>query len=164
MNDRFWERPDIPWDYEGDYLQAYNNPDRPDAEDWMFSARHRYYSREKDYADPMGGGYRTRRGFGGRHRFDTDFWWQPGPYTGVGPIGYQRSDARIENDVCDRLSLAGQLDASQIEVQTEDGEVTLQGTVSSRRMKRLAETIAESVSGVIDVHNQLRISSREQFD
>ena len=37
-------------------------------------------------------------------------------------------------------------------------EVTLLGFVSSRADKRLAENIVESVSGVGDVHNQLRVS------
>jgi osmotically-inducible protein OsmY len=34
----------------------------------------------------------------------------------------------------------------------------LTGTVSDRRTKRLAESVAESVRGVVDVHNQLRLA------
>jgi osmotically-inducible protein OsmY len=49
------------------------------------------------------------------------------------------------------------LDPSDIEVRVENCEVTLSGTVESRAMKRRAEDIAASVSGVIDVHNRLRI-------
>jgi osmotically-inducible protein OsmY len=33
----------------------------------------------------------------------------------------------------------------------------LPGTVDDRRAKRLAEDLAESVSGVKDVHNRLRV-------
>ena len=38
-----------------------------------------------------------------------------------------------------------------------NGEVTLTGTVDDRQAKRLAEDIAESVSGVREVHNQIRV-------
>ncbi len=81
-----------------------------------------------------------------------------GEHAGRGPRGYQRSDARIADDVCDRLTRHGWIDASDIEVRVEDGEVTLEGTVDSRPTKRLAEEVAESVSGVRDVHNRLRVA------
>ena len=77
-------------------------------------------------------------------------------FRGRGPKGYRRSDERITEDVSDRLS-DGYLDASEIEVNVENAEVTLTGTVGSRRDKRLAEDIAESVSGVTHVENRLRV-------
>jgi hypothetical protein len=80
-----------------------------------------------------------------------------GPYTGVGPIGYQRSDQRIYEDVCDRLTLSGQIDAHDIKVSVKDGEVMLEGTVHDRQTKRMAEDVADRVNGVKDVHNRLRI-------
>jgi len=49
------------------------------------------------------------------------------------------------------------LDATGIQVQVENGEVTLTGTVESRQAKRLAQDILESISGVRDIHNQLRV-------
>ena len=82
-----------------------------------------------------------------------------GPYTGKGPQGYQRSDERVYEDVCDRLTENGHLDASNIRVQIEKGEVTLEGTVMDRRSKRLAEEIAESARGVRDIHNRLRVET-----
>jgi hypothetical protein len=87
----------------------------------------------------------------------TEVWLVPGPHSGRGPGNYQRSNERIKEDVCERLTYYGQLDASNIEVEVENGEVILKGTVDSRRSKRMAEDIAESVSGVRDIHNQLRI-------
>ena len=81
-----------------------------------------------------------------------------GRYTGRGPKGYRRSDARIQEDVCEGLSEHGDIDATEIEVTVADREVTLQGSVASRWEKRLAEDIAESVSGVNEVHNHLRVS------
>lgn len=90
----------------------------------------------------------------------TDNWSQPGPYTGVGPKGYERSDDRILDDVCQRLTQHGMLDASNIEVEVHNGEVTLDGQVEDRRAKRMAEDTAESVPGVWDVHNNLTIENR----
>ena len=83
--------------------------------------------------------------------------WMAGPHSGRGPQGYQRSDARIEEDVCEHLTHHGMLDATGIQVQVENGEVTLTGTVESRQAKRLAEDILDSISGVRDIHNQLRV-------
>jgi hypothetical protein len=83
--------------------------------------------------------------------------WMAGPHSGRGPQGYQRSDARIEEDVCEHLTHHGMLDATGIQVHVENGEVTLTGTVESRQAKRLAEVILESISGVRDIHNQLRV-------
>lgn len=83
-----------------------------------------------------------------------------GPYVGRGPKGYRRSDERIREDVCDRLADHPQVDASEIEVEVHNGEVTLSGTVESRYEKRLAEDIADAVSGVQDIHNRLRVVQR----
>jgi hypothetical protein len=49
------------------------------------------------------------------------------------------------------------IDASDIEVQVKDGEVTLTGTVDERRTKRMAEDLIERCSGVRDVMNQLKV-------
>lgn len=84
-----------------------------------------------------------------------------GPFTGVGPQDYHRSDDRIEEDVCDRLTQHGQLDARDVEVDVNDGDVILKGSVPDRRMKRLAEDIALNVPGVFDVQNQLRIDRQQ---
>jgi osmotically-inducible protein OsmY len=81
---------------------------------------------------------------------------QSGPHRGRGPKGYTRSDDRIREDVSDRLSDDSSLDASEIEVTVSKGEVTLSGTVESREDKRRAEDLAETVSGVQNVQNNLR--------
>jgi hypothetical protein len=82
-----------------------------------------------------------------------------GPHRGKGPRGYVRSDARILEDVSDRLADDGQLDATDIEVKVEAGEVTLDGQVQSRDDKRRAEALAERASGVRHVQNNLRVRS-----
>ncbi len=88
---------------------------------------------------------------------EVDEWRRPGRFTGYGPRGYQRSDERIREDICERLTYYGELDARDIDLQVTAGEVTLTGSVADRREKRAAERIAETVSGVHDVHNQLRL-------
>ena len=80
---------------------------------------------------------------------------------GRGPKGYRRSDERIKEDVNDRLSDDYYIDASDVEVAVENSEVTLTGTVKSRTDKRRVEDIAESVSGVTNVENRLRV---KQYD
>jgi len=83
-----------------------------------------------------------------------------GRYTGKGPKGYQRSDDRIREDVCELLTQHGEIDASDIEVKVMNGEVTLSGNVDDRRTKRMVEESLDRVSGVKDVHNQLKIKGR----
>jgi hypothetical protein len=84
-----------------------------------------------------------------------------GKHRGRGPRNYRRSDERIRDDVNDRLTDDSWLDAQGIEVTVADGEVTLTGTVRSREDKRRAEVLAESVSGVDNVQNNLRAARPE---
>lgn len=67
-------------------------------------------------------------------------------------------DESLRDDVWEHLAHHPDIDASDIEVMVEGGEVTLQGTVEDRDMLRLAEGVVESVSGVGLVHNRLRLA------
>jgi hypothetical protein len=80
-------------------------------------------------------------------------------FRGRGPLGYERSRERIYEDVCEWLTDDDEIDASEIEVEVDNGIVTLRGTVPDRRQKRRAEDVAERASGVRDVRNQLEIES-----
>lgn len=80
-------------------------------------------------------------------------------YRGRGPRNYVRSDERIREDINDRLSDDPDIDASDIEVSVSSGEVTLDGKVTERFAKRHAEDIAESVTGVRHVQNNLRVDA-----
>lgn len=73
----------------------------------------------------------------------------------TGPKGYQRSDARIQDDVCERLAHS-RFDVHDIEVSVADGIVTLSGQVRERDQKYRLEEIADAVFGVRDVDNQIR--------
>ncbi len=87
-----------------------------------------------------------------------------GGHAGKGPKGWQRSDARILEDVSEALARHPSLDPSDIEVEVDGGEVRLTGTIADRRAKRMAEDVAETVFAVRDVHNHLRIRRDEELD
>ena len=108
------------------------------------------------------------RGYSDLEAGPTDRGWNVGrgsdrgeerpSYRGRGPKNYQRSDERIHEEVCERLAMDHDVDATDIEVTVSAGVVTLSGTVHERLAKRLAEDIADSVSGVQDVQNNLRVA------
>lgn len=83
-----------------------------------------------------------------------------GRFRGMGPRGYQRSDERIREDVCDLLTDDDEIDASDISIEVSAGVVVLAGTVENRETKRRAEDVAEAVSGVREVQNNLRVQSQ----
>jgi osmotically-inducible protein OsmY len=78
-------------------------------------------------------------------------------HRGRGPKDYIRSDERIRDDANDRLTDDWRLDASNITVTVSDGEITLNGTVTSREAKRRAEDLVDNISGVKHVQNNLRV-------
>jgi len=82
-------------------------------------------------------------------------------YAGRGPKGYKRSDERIREEISDRLMDDDNVDATEITVQVQGGEVTLTGTVPGRSHKRRTEDLAESVSGVSEVISNLRVSRQD---
>jgi osmotically-inducible protein OsmY len=85
-----------------------------------------------------------------------------GPFTGIGPKNYRRSDDRIKEEICERLTHHGQINARQIEIHVQDGEVTLEGQVDSRHMKRLAELTVENIRGIKDIHNRLKMREQQR--
>jgi hypothetical protein len=65
--------------------------------------------------------------------------------------------------VCDRL-MSTDIDCSDIEIRVEQGEVTLSGSAESGESRREIERVAESVSGVKDVTNQIRMKRGSEDD
>jgi CBS domain-containing protein len=78
-------------------------------------------------------------------------------FRGIGPRGYRRSDERVREDVAEQFLDDPELDATEVEVVVERGEVTLRGSVPSRAQRRRADELAESVPGVGLVRNDLRV-------
>jgi len=110
----------------------------------------------------FGGGSSGYTGGPGSYSGGMGSYGEQGRHAGRGPKGYQRSDERIREDVCERLTHHPEIDAGEIDIQVKNGEVTLTGTVERREEKRMAEDVAEAVSGVKDVHNQLRAQPHHQ--
>jgi hypothetical protein len=80
-----------------------------------------------------------------------------GRFAGRGPRNYTRTDDRIIEDINEQLTRDPEIDATEIEVTCQNGEVILRGAVDSREEKRRAEDIAEDVWGVKAVNNQIRV-------
>lgn len=165
--------------YDRDYGMDYGRRRRSD--DWGYGrGSERWGMGDDRWSDRVGGRYGRDYGYGrdydqyssrygGQSRYEapmtwtyTEYWLIPGPETGRGPQGFQRSNERIHEDICERLTQHGQLDASNIQVEVNNGVVTLKGKVNSRRAKRMAEDAVETISGVRDVQNQLQVAEDEE--
>ena len=141
--------------------------------DWH-EARRDHTAGRPDEWTPWGGetGYQVRNagdgldgmnaGWMGRGRMQGEA--PRGLHAGRGPKGYRKSDERLTEDVCEALMRDPDVDASEIEVRVENGEITLTGTVDSREAKRAAEDAVEACSGVDNVINQLRVDRGAQAD
>lgn len=146
---------DRDWDMDnrsGDHrFEGYRSRSRPGG---MGRGWHERDERSM-YGGSQAGRWGGREGMPGRRGAagsDSDF-------TGHGPSGYRRSDERVTEEVNDALTWDWRVDATDISVQVNDGIVTLSGNVRDRRMKRLAEDVADDIRGVEDVQNQLRVGS-----
>ena len=130
----------------------------------------------------------TRRGYGDHHDDDRGFFDKAGDtisgwfddddddyrrgnrnyrgesHRGRGPKNYTRSNERLLEDASERLMRDHHVDARNIQVTADDGEITLDGTVDSRRAKRRAEDCVHDMTGVTHVQNNLRIVDRDRHD
>lgn len=77
-------------------------------------------------------------------------------HRGKGPRNYIRSDARIFEDVGEALTHEDAIDASDVTIEVASGEVTLDGSVVTARMKAIAEELVADVPGVRAVRSRLR--------
>jgi osmotically-inducible protein OsmY len=133
------------------------------------SAEHFEYDRDHDRNyDYNRFGMGSQRGTWNRRGDESYSWGQNSSHystdreelakhRGKGPKGFTRSDERIKDDISCRLTDDAYVDASEIDVAVDKGEVVLTGTVPDRSSKRRAEDIAELVSGVTNVENRLRV-------
>lgn len=134
-------------------LSEWNDDDRP--RNFGDTSRYATSDRYSSSAGWTGAEY----GEGVNRSYARD--WNSADYTGRGPRGYQRSDARIFEDICDRLTIDPRVDASDIEVDVKGSEVTLRGSVRTREEKRYAEDAVERVMGVREVNNHLKVKSAD---
>lgn len=117
------------------------------------------YGRRDYRSGPGGFGYaESPYGSGSTSGLGRD--WTSGrygqSYRGRGPKGYTRSDERLQEIICEKLTDDPDIDASEITVSVKDQVVTLEGTVDDRWTKYQVEELIERCGGVKDVRNQLR--------
>lgn len=124
-----------------------------DREDWLPESER---STSGDYANYGGSLYGSQAGYG-REYGDS----QRAPrqsFRGVGPKGYQRSDERLKEMICERLTDDPRIDASDVSVEVRQSAVKLTGTIPDRRTKYAIEDLIEQL-GASDVDNRLRVQS-----
>jgi hypothetical protein len=116
---------------------------------------------------------RQGRGFGQEHReqfAEQRYGRQPafgygftegatGGFRGRGPKGYERSDERLREIICERLTDDPRVDASDVHIEVKDKVAKLTGQVPDRRTKYEIEDVVEHC-GVKDIDNQLRVRSK----
>jgi hypothetical protein len=124
--------------------RGYRDPDYWNSER-SFGDTSRYAS-----VDPYATPGRDRAAYQGRER-------QEQSYYGRGPRGYQRGDERIREDICERLTEDPRIDASDVDVQVANAEVTLTGSVRTRDEKHFTEHVVERIIGVREVNNNLKV-------
>src|SRR5207237_426670 len=107
--------------------------------------------------------------YGDDFRTYERFGYPYGPYEGFGYEGYgyeprrkmgpgdRRPDERSLDDVWRRMWVTA-VDPQDVEIEVNGAVVTLWGRVSTRVEKRVIEDIADSVFGVREVHNHLRLA------
>ncbi|THD04315.1 hypothetical protein B1810_06010 [Panacagrimonas perspica] len=155
----------------------YGRSGQPDWSGESFAGgRDAWSGNNRSYGIPSGndpGGYRFNSTWDGdgTHHWSGSNWandqdWQQGPRRtsapgarqgGRTPKGYTRSDERIRDDVCETLYRAHDIDVSDVSVESKNGTITLEGTVSDRRMKHRIEDLCEHCIGVNDVDNRIRV-------
>lgn len=85
---------------------------------------------------------------------------QADSFRGLAPAGYRRSDQRISDDLHQRLTEDPWVDARAVELDVQDGHVTLRGEVDERAMKHRCEDIAAVCPGVTGISNGIRVRAR----
>lgn len=144
--------------YQNDYPSMRGNAGRPQS-NYPDSGR---YGHEGSRGWESGGSSYGQSGYGqGYGQTYGQNYGQSG--RGKAPKNYKKSDDRIRDDVSERLIDDG-YDCSEVEVNCQDGLVTLSGECCDRGMKHGMEHAASDVHGVKDVQNQLRVKSRNRSE
>jgi hypothetical protein len=79
-----------------------------------------------------------------------------------GPKGWQRSDERIKEDLCEQLYNSDEIDSSDVTVEVTQGKVALEGTVRDRYTKHAIEDLVDGCPGVKDIDNRIRVSREDE--
>jgi osmotically-inducible protein OsmY len=80
-------------------------------------------------------------------------------HTGRGPKGYERSDERLREIICERLTDDPWIDASDVTIEVANKTVKLSGTVNNRQTKYEIEELIERTTNVREIDNQLKVQA-----
>jgi osmotically-inducible protein OsmY len=144
-------------------LAEWNDNDRPSNRSYYGTSSYRDESSPRAFGDTSR--YATADPYA-ESRWSTqsrEASWDRPSYAGRGPRGYRRGDERIREDVCDRLTDDPRVDASDVEVHINNGEVTLAGSVRTRQEKRITEDLVENITGVREVNNNLKVKPADEI-
>jgi hypothetical protein len=171
--DRFRDYPDDYRRERGEWRGGSHNADFGHRGDWGRQSSWGTYGNRPSYdredernlrSTPYRGRYERQYGGGvGSYYGGFGGFSEEGRYAGRGPKNWQRSDERIKEDVNERLTDHPPIDATEIDIQVRNAEVTNSGSVEDRRIKRMVEDLVEGVSGVKEVHNQLRAQAGSHY-
>lgn len=161
----FWSEKDYPFMEQG--KSSYDAPERSRSSNYVDSDIDPVEIRAKDFLrhgksydrdhDNHGRefSYRAKSYFA---ELDEENFDPSSSFAGFGPKSYVRSDALIEEEICEALKNDIYIDASDITVSVEKGVVKLFGSVPARHHKFDIEDDAEKVAGVVEVQNDIRVN------
>jgi hypothetical protein len=122
---------------------------------------HRHEHAHRSPRTPVGGydphrpvgnqSYASSYGYGGNDYQNS--------HRGRGPKGYERSDERLREIICERLTDDPWIDASEVSIEVNNKTVRLTGTVDNRQTKYEIEELIERSTNVREIDNQLRVQS-----
>lgn len=150
---RYWADPRQDWDEKQRYEARRHSPG------YREYARSRGWETDSARDEDREGSHGALYNLGRRIGEAVGDWFGP---TGeherrTGPRGYQRSDERIRDHLCEQLSYARGVDVSDVSVDVSEGVVSLTGTVRDRGQKYYIEDLADGTYGVKEVHNDIRV-------
>lgn len=87
---------------------------------------------------------------------EGNIWLLPGLGISHDSPIYQRSNEQISKDAYQRIEQHPLLETSCIDLNVEQGNVTIEGTVETLNLKEMLEQTLYYISGVSYVHNRLR--------
>jgi len=110
------------------------------------------------------GGYDPHRPVGNRS-YASSYGYGSNEYQnshrGRGPKGYERSDERLREIICERLTDDPWIDASEVSIDVVNKTVRLTGWVDNRQTKYEIEELIERSTNVREIDNQLRVQSQQ---
>lgn len=125
-------------------------------EDYLWSTRaHGHNSYEQQFNKHYGADETSRFPESGTN-YDTK-----GVHAGKGPKSYRRTDERLKEIICERLTDDAQVDARDLEIAVSNSEVIITGEVPERNMKRRIEDVIDTINGITHLENRVRVSTRD---